>query len=50
MQIKFLTLYHNFSNEEHSFAEAQRDLLFMWQNAVRNQILILARARKIIIS
>ena len=36
MQIKFLTLYHNFS-EEKDLAEAQRDLLSMWQNAIFNR-------------
>ena len=37
MQIKFLTLYHNFSDKEHNLANAQRDLLSMWQNAVFNR-------------
>ena len=34
MQFKFLTLYHNFSNEEKNLVEAQRSLLSVWQNAV----------------
>ena len=37
MQIKFLTLYHNFSDKEHNLAEAQQSLLTMWQNAVFNR-------------
>ena len=34
MQIKFLTLYHNFSDQEKNLADAQRDLLSMWQRAI----------------
>ena len=34
MQFKFLTLYHNFSNEEKNLVDAQRSLLSVWQNAV----------------
>jgi glutathione S-transferase len=36
MQIKFLTLYHNFSNKEKNLADAQRDLLSMWHTAIFN--------------
>ena len=36
MQIKFLTLYHNFSDKEQNLAEAQRSLLSMWENAIFN--------------
>ena len=34
MQIKFLTLYHNFKDEEKNLADAQRSLLSMWQKAI----------------
>ena len=34
MQFKFLTVYHNFSNEEKSLTYAQHSLISMWQNAI----------------
>ena len=34
MQIKFLTLYHNFFNHEKNLADAQRSLLGFWESAV----------------
>ena len=34
MQFKFLTLYHNFSDEEKSLTDAQHSLISMWQNAI----------------
>lgn len=34
MQIKFLTLYHNFSNQEKNLGEAQRSLLCFWESAI----------------
>ena len=37
MQIKFLTLYHNFSDKESNFLSAQDSLLTMWRNAVYSQ-------------
>lgn len=37
MQIKFLTLYHNFINKESNFISAQDSLLTMWRNAVYSQ-------------
>lgn len=37
MQIKFLTLYHNFSDKEANFISAQDSLLTMWRNAVYSQ-------------
>ena len=35
MQIKFLTLYHNFDNEEYSRIQAQDSLLYMWQRSLQ---------------
>jgi hypothetical protein len=36
MQIKFLTLYHNFSDLEKNLADAQRTLLRFWDTAIFN--------------
>ena len=35
MQIKFLTLYHDFDNVEYSKCEAQDSLLFMWMRSLQ---------------
>ena len=35
MQIKFLTLYHDFDDREHSLHYAQDSLLYMWQRSVQ---------------
>lgn len=35
MQIKFLTLYHNFENPESSIYQAQDSLLYMWQRSLQ---------------
>jgi hypothetical protein len=35
MQIKFLTLYHNFDNDEYSRIQAQDSLLYMWQRSLQ---------------
>lgn len=35
MQIKFLTLYHNFANKERNLAQAQDALLSDWQCAIQ---------------
>lgn len=37
MQIKFLTLYHNFDNLESSLISAQKDLIFDWWSAITNK-------------
>jgi rhamnogalacturonyl hydrolase YesR len=34
MQIKFLTLYHNFKDEEYNKSQAQYELLNMWQRSL----------------
>ena len=35
MQIKFLTLYHDFDNVEYSRCEAQDSLLYMWMRSLQ---------------
>ncbi len=35
MQIKFLTLYHDFDNVEYSKCEAQDSLLYMWMRSLQ---------------
>ena len=37
MHIKFLTLYHNFDDPEHSKHYAQDSLLYMWRRAIQLQ-------------
>ena len=37
MQIKFLTMYHMFKDEEYSKAFAQQSLLSMWQKSISDQ-------------
>jgi len=37
VQIKFLTLYHNFKDEEYSKSQAQYELLYMWQRSITQQ-------------
>lgn len=46
MQIKFLTLYHNFSDQEKNLADAQRSLLGFWESAVyKNQVPFIPNAK-----
>lgn len=46
MQIKFLTLYHNFSNREKNLSEAQRSLLGFWESAInKNQVPFIPNAK-----
>jgi hypothetical protein len=47
MQIKFLTLYHNFSDKESNFLSAQDSLLTMWRNAVYSQSVPFIPAAKV---
>ena len=47
MQIKFLTLYHNFSDKESNFMSAQDSLLTMWRNAVYSQSVPFIPAAKV---
>lgn len=35
MRFKFLTLYHNFDNDEYSKIRAQDSLLYMWQRSLQ---------------
>ena len=35
MQIKFLTLYHNFDDRERNLCSAQDSLLYMWQRSIQ---------------
>jgi hypothetical protein len=35
MQIKFLTLYHNFTDPDHARHYAQDNLLYMWQRSLQ---------------
>lgn len=37
MQIKFLTLYHEFDDAEYNRCTAQNDLLYMWQRSIQTQ-------------
>jgi len=37
MQIKFLTIYHEFDNVEYSKQQAQDSLLFMWMRSLQLQ-------------
>ena len=46
MQIKFLTLYHNFSDQEKTLADAQRSLLGFWESSVyTNQVPFIPNAK-----
>ena len=46
MQIKFLTLYHNFGNTERNLAAAQDDLLYSWRRAIQlNNIKFISEAK-----
>ena len=46
MQIKFLTLYHDFDDREHSLHCAQDSLLYMWQRSIQlEQIKFISSAK-----
>lgn len=46
MQIKFLTLYHDFDDREHSLYYAQDNLLYMWQRSIQlKQIKFISSAK-----
>lgn len=46
MQIKFLTLYHDFEDREHSLYYAQDNLLYMWQRSIQlKQIKFISSAK-----
>ena len=46
MQIKFLTLYHEFDDREQGLLYAQDSLLYMWQRSARlNQIKFISSAK-----
>lgn len=46
MQIKFLTLYHDFDNESTSKRYAQDSLIYMWQRSVQlQQVKFIASAK-----
>ena len=47
MQIKFLTIYHDFGDSEHDKRYAQDSLLYMWQRAVQLQQVKLISSAKV---
>ena len=45
MKITFLTLYHNLDNTQ-SYAQAQSDLLYKWEKAIRkNNMPVISKAK-----